>query len=120
MSVRRKPAIRSNFLLGQHPAKLALCHLRDCLLQSLGPAIVEIGSRDGHVAQTWDAEDKPILRLPGHGEPAEIRRAHGLLLKWVSKDAKALKQIAANAHALVAGDAAIVLEQLVAVLLPLA
>ena len=77
---------------------------------------MEIGSRDGHVAQARNAEDEPVIRLAGDGETAEVGRADGPLRERVVKDAEPLKQIAADIHALMAGDAAVVLEQLVAAL----
>ena len=102
----QKASDQFDFPPGQHPAELASCHLLDRLLEGLGPAIVEIGSRDGHVAQARNAEDEPVIRLAGDGETAEVGGADGPLRERVVKDAEPLKQIAADIDALMAGDAA--------------
>ena len=112
----QEPSDQFDLPRGQEPTELASRHLLDRQLQGLGPSIVEIGSRDGHVAQARNTEDEPVVRLAGDGETAEVGGADGPLRERVVKDTEPLKQIAADIHALMAGAAAIVLEEPVAAL----
>src|SRR6185437_1966711 len=107
----------ADVLSGQHPPQLAARHRLDRLLECGGAAVVKIGSGDRDVTQAGHTEHMPIPLLAGQGVAAEIGlgdiRPTG---EGVLEDAEFLEQIAADVLALMAGDAAIALEQLVAAL----
>src|SRR6202008_4344539 len=79
--------------------ELGACHLPHGLVERLRAAVVEIGRRRRHVAQA------------GHTQDVRLGRAERM------EDATPLEKVAADIHALMAGDAAERLEQLIALLL---
>ena len=59
-------------------------------------------------------ENAAVALLAGDGETAKVRRAGH---RGSGEDAEALEEVAANIHALMAGDAAVILEERVTPLL---